>query len=170
MRARSTLRQVLVAVTSVALLLSAAVVAQPQPTTAAFTHDAYAQATVNTGELAAPTIMTCTTQHALVGLLFESVTITWTSPYPRDQVRLSATRSGTTHTIPNAQITVSGPVNGLYTYSATLSRTLLENILGDLLGSITTLTVWNAYLDHWISPTRTRQLDIALLGLTSSCT
>ncbi|MGO1183282.1 hypothetical protein ACT3TB_09430 [Micrococcaceae sp. AOP34-BR2-30] len=153
-----------------ALLIGAVVAAQPQPTTAAFTDDAYAQATVNAGELAAPTITSCTTRHALIGLVFQSVTITWTSPYPQEHVRLSATINGTAYPIAAGQINVSGPVNGLYTYSATLSSALLESIIGNLLGSTTTLTVSNVYPDHWVSQTRSRQLDIALLGLTSSCT
>lgn len=169
MKSRSRARQALAALAAGALLLSAVLVAQPQPTTAAFTDNEYARGAATAGTLVTPTITSCTVQRAVLTLIFESVTITWTSPYPKEQVRLSATRSGTTHAIPSAQISVSGPVNGLYTYSATLSNGLLAELLGNLFGSTTTLTVWNVYPGHWVSPTRTRQLDIALLGLNPRC-
>ncbi|KJQ54125.1 hypothetical protein RS85_02196 [Microbacterium sp. SA39] len=153
------------------VLAGVAVLPSAQLTEARFTDPDYASSTTFTaGALATPVITACTVANNVLGV-FQSVTITWTSPYVAANVRLTATSGTTTGTIPAANITATGPVGGLYTYTANVPQSLLASLISNLLGSTTTLSVTNVLPGtNWVSPAATRRLSIALLGLNASCT
>lgn len=164
-------RRTLAGLAGLALLIGVAAAPPAQLTEAQFTDPEYASSSAFTAAtLATPTITACTIQNNGLGV-FQSVTLTWTSPYVAANVRLTATSGTTTGTVPAANITSSGPVGGLYTYTATLNQALLTSLVSNLLGSTTTLAVTNLLPGTtWVSPAATRRLTIALLGLNASCT
>lgn len=168
------MRRALVAVVGLCLALGALVMNPTvEETDAAFTDSEYASTALSAAELVAPTAGTCTVTTkvvVLVGIVFDSVTMTWTSPYPKENVRLTVTRGSQTVVVDPGDIIQSGPTNGTYTYTVTLNQGLLESLIGNLLGSTTTLTVVNVAGEAWHSPAHTRQLYIGLLGLSPSCT
>lgn len=168
------MRRMAVVLISLALLAGIVLTPQPQPTDAAFTDVEHATGSVTAGTLNAPGITGCSVTTyfvVLVGVVFQSVTITWSSPYPQSQVRLTATNGGTTTEVDSSQISQSGPLNGVYTYSATLDSGFLTSLLGNLFGSSTTLTLANIVPgSNWVSPTASRTLSIGLLGLNPTCT
>lgn len=169
-------RRMLAGLAGVSALAGVAVLPFAQLTEAQFTEaqfiDAdYASSTTFTASTLATSVITsCTVANNGLGV-FQSVTLTWTSPYVAANVHLTATSGATTGTVPAASISSSGPVGGLYTYSATLNQALLTSLVSNLLGSTTTLTVTNLLPGtNWVSPAVTRKLTIALLGLNASCT
>ncbi|MFS0854138.1 hypothetical protein [Microbacterium sp. 179-I 3D4 NHS] len=120
--------------------------------------------------LATSTITGCTVQNNGLGG-FQSVTLSWTSPHPPAWVRLTLTQGATSAVVPAANISSSGPVGGLYSYTATLSITTLGALLANLLGGTTTLAVTNVHPgSSWVSPAVSRRLTIGALGLNSTCT
>lgn len=153
------------------VLAGVAVLPSVQLTEARFTDPDYASSTTFTaGALATPVITACTVTNNGLGI-FQSVTITWTSPYVAANVRLTATSGSTTGTVPAANITASGPVGGLYTYSSTLTQALLTSLVSNLLGSTTTLSVTNLLPGtNWVSQAATRRLTVGALGLGAACT
>lgn len=167
-------RRMLAGVAGLAALTGVAVLPSAQLTEAQFTDSEYTSASFQATTLVAPTITACTIQNLSVigiGLVFQSVTLTWTSTYPPADIHLTATSGATTGTVPAANITSSGPVGGVYTYSATLSQALLTSLVSNLLGSTTTLAVTSVLPGTaWTSPGATRKLAIGLLGLGATCT
>jgi hypothetical protein len=162
-------------VVGLAVLVGVAVVPSVGMTEARFTDTEHASSSTFAAQtLAAPVITGCTVQSLSVigiGLVFQSVTITWTSTLPPANVRLTATSGANTGTVPSANISASGPVGGVYTYSATLNQALLTSLVTNLLGSTTTLTATNFLPGTaWVSAGASRKLTIALLGLNATCT
>lgn len=164
--ARSFARRMLVGVIGLAALVSVATVPSVQTTEARFTDVEQASASFTAARLATPVITSCTVT-SLLGT-FTGFTIMWTSPYLKEQERLSI--NGTA--VPNTNVTQSG--TGPYSYSATLSSNLLGTLLGSLLGSSNTVRVEAIYPGtSWVSPAATRTLSVGgLLGLggNNTCT
>ncbi|GAT73872.1 hypothetical protein [Microbacterium hydrocarbonoxydans] len=166
-------RKVIAGLAGALVLLGAAVVPPTQTTEAAFTDAEHATATFAATTLETPVITSCTPQTLNVigvGLVFQSVTLVWTAPYPVAGVKLTATSGANTGTVPASNISTSGPVNGTYTHTAVLSQALLTSLVTNLLGSTTTLAVTSVAGTSWTSPAATRRLTIALLGLNPTCT
>lgn len=166
-------RRVAAAVLGASVLVGVAAAPSAGLTEAAWTDAERATAPASALTLSTPVITGCTVQNLNVigvGLVFQSVTLTWTSLYPLANTRLTATSGTTTGTVPSANITASGPVAGVYSYSATLNQALLTSLVSNLLGSTTTLTVTSVMGTNWASPGATRKLTIALLGLNATCT
>jgi len=138
------------------------------PTDAAWTEPEYASSgALNAIDLsAAPTITSCTTTTkvvVLVGLVFDTVTITWTSTAPLEMQRVYfGTQLG------SLTPTLVSSTNGNHSYSVTYSEGLLESLLGNLLGSTTAIAV-RAEGGSWSSPTATNRLRVELLGLNPRC-
>lgn len=113
-----------------------------------------------------PVITSCTVSTLLgSGLVFTGVTIVWTSPYLNDRVQLRI----------NDVVITTGIVRtgtGPYTYTATLSATLLQSVLGGLFGSSNSVTVRALYPgSSWVSATANKTLSVGgLLGLSGSNT
>lgn len=166
-------RRVTAAVLGISVLVGVAAAPPASLTEAAWTDAESATAPASALTLSTPTITGCTIQNLSVigvGLVFQSVTLTWTSAYPLANVRLTATSGANTGTVPPANIASSGPVGGLYTYSATLNQALLTSLVTNLLGSTTTLTATNVMGSNWVSAGASRRLAIGLLGLNATCT
>nr|WP_314841217.1 hypothetical protein [uncultured Microbacterium sp.] len=168
-------RRVIAGAAGIALLMGVGAVPPAQQTDAYFTDTEYIAASTFTAATLQPSVVTaCTIQNLSViglGLVFQSVTLTWTSPHPPSMVKLTLSNATQTGVVPAASISSSGPVNGIYSYSTTLSQALLESLVGNLLGSTTTLTVTNVVPNSsWTSTPVTRTLTIALLGLLARCT
>ena len=159
-------RRMLAGVIGIAALVSIGTVPSVGMTEARFTDDDFASASFSSARLATPVITSCTVSSLLGS--FTSVTIAWTSPYLKDQERLSINNT----VVPNTNVTQSG--TGPYTYSATLTSGLLGTLLGSLLGSTNTLKVETIYAGtSWVSPAATRTLSVGgLLGLggNNTCT
>jgi len=142
---------------------------------AAFTDAEVSTASLRAATMPAPTVTSCTVQTLLdLGVVFQSVTIVWTSTYAPAQVRLTVRPPGGTPVQVSSQnITATGPVAGVYTYTAVLSQGLLQNLLGNLLGGRTVLAVTELRPNSsWVSPETTRTLSISALGglLGNTCT
>ena len=111
-----------------------------------------------------PVITSCTVSTLLgSGLVFTGVMIVWTSPYLNDRVQLRI----------NDVVITTGIVRtgtGPYTYTATLSATLLQSVLGGLLGSSNSVTVRAFYPGgSWESATANKTLSVGgLLGVSGS--
>ncbi|WP_149083400.1 MULTISPECIES: hypothetical protein [Microbacterium] len=155
-----------VAVAAVAVLCAAVSASSVEPSTARFTDGEYAAGSFTASRLAVPSITSCTVT-SLLGT-FTGFTITWTSPYPKAQQRLSIN----TVVVDNGSVGQSG--SGPWTYSATISSSVLSTLLGSLLGSSNTVRV-EAVLPgtSWVSPAATRTLSVGgLLGLggNNTCT
>lgn len=159
----------------VGLALTAAVpapTAEPAPlpgwTEAAWSDPEYASGgQVTAGAMPKPTITECTTQTRvvlLVGIVFKSVTLTWTSERDTGDQRVAF--AGKTA---NVTPTRTGPVGGVYTYSATYEEGLLSSLIGNLLGSTTRITV-ETQSGNWVSPAATKDLRVELLGMNPKCT
>lgn len=165
-RSSSVVRRMLVGLIGIAALVSVATVPSIQATEARFADVEQTSATFTASRLVTPVITACTVTSFLGS--FTGVTISWTSPYLKDQERLSIN----TTVIPNTNVTQTGA--GPYTYSATLSSGLLGTLLGSLLGSSNTVRVETVYPGtSWTSPAATRTLSVGgLLGLggTNTCT
>lgn len=163
-------RRMLAGLAGLSLLAGVAALPPAQVTEAQFTDPDFGSSTFTAQTLVTPVITGCTVANNGLGI-FQSVTITWTALYPLASVRLTATSGTTTGTVAPANITASGPVAGVYSYSATLSQALLTSLVSNLLGSTTTLTVTSLIPSTtWVSPGATRKLTIALLGLNAACT
>lgn len=168
-------RRLLAGIAGLAVLTAVAVIPTAQLTEAQFTDTEYTgPATFTSTALVTPSITGCTIQNLSVigvGLVFQSVTLTWTSTYPSTNMHLTATSGTTTGTVPAGNISASGPVSGVYSYSATLNQALLTSLVSNLLGSTTTLTLTSVLPGtSWVSPATTRKLTIGLLGLGATCT
>lgn len=166
-------RRVTAAVLGFSVLIGVAAAPSAGLTEAAWTDAELATSPASALTLSAPTITGCTIQNLSVigvGLVFQSVTLTWTSAYPLANVRLTATSGANSGTVPSANISSSGPVSGLYTYSATLNQALLTSLVTNLLGSTTTLTASNVMGTNWVSAGASRRLTIGALGLGATCT
>jgi len=142
---------------------------------ATFTDAESTVASLNAATMPAPNVTGCTVQTLLgLGIVFESVTITWTSSYDPGHVQLTVRPPGGTPVQVSSQnITASAPVSGVYTYTAVLTQGLLENLLRNLLGGRTVLAVTELRPNSsWISPETTRTLSISALGglLGNTCT
>lgn len=164
-------RRMLAGVAGLSVLAGLAILPSAEMTDAQFTDSEYAASTTFTAQsLVAPVITGCTVANNGLGI-FQSVTLTWTALYPLASVRLTATSGTTTGTVASANITASGAVGGVYSYSATLNQALLTSLVSNLLGSTTTLTVISLIPStSWVSLGATRKLTIALLGLNAACT
>ena len=162
-------RRIVAGIAGLALLLGVGLTPPVQQSDAYFTDAEYGSATFTSILLATPTITSCTVQNNVLGV-FQSATLVWTAPYPLTGVKLTATSGANTGTV-SSGISVSGPVGGVYTYTAVLTEGLLTSIISNLLGSTTTLAVTSVYPgSSWTSPAVTRKLTIALLGLGATCT
>lgn len=162
------------------LVLGLAAAATTAPTEALYTDAEYATTTAKTTSMATPAIQSCTITTGLLGVV-TGVVLVWTSSYDMAAISnpnytpLTVTDgNNVVWDIPRGNIVKSGSA-GAYTYTATMTKALLDSLLGNLLGSTTVLTVREQYpLDgaNWKSPTAKRTLVIALLGgiLGSSCT
>lgn len=136
------------------------------------TDAAWIDAETGTAQFAAatleePTITACNVRTLLnLGLVFTGVTIRWTSPYGAQNVelRINGVR------IPASNVSQSG--TGPYAYEASLSATLLQSLLGGLLGSENTVEVVATLPNSgWRSVADTRTLEVGgLLGLLGSNT
>lgn len=162
-------RRALAAAIATSLLLGAWTVPRIQQTDAAFTDAEQAAATeFVSATLATPSITSCTAHTVLnLGLVFTGFTIVWTSPYALSGVQL---RINGVLITSNIQQSGSGP----YTYTAEFPLTLLQTLLGGLLGSTNTVTVQAVHPGSaWTSPTAARTLRIGgVLGLLgpNNCT
>ncbi|NYD54662.1 hypothetical protein [Microbacterium pseudoresistens] len=165
---RRGMRRALAAALGLGLIVGSASLAATPQTDAVFTDDEYAAASFSAGTVPTPTITSCTVSTVLnLGLVFTGVTIVWTSTYPPAQMRL--TISGVTVPAQNIVVTGSGP----YTYTATLNATLLQSLLGGLLGSENPVRIVATYPQNWESVAATRTLRVGgVLGLLgpNNCT
>jgi len=147
-------------------------VPRPASTDAAFMDQEVAVGgALTAAKVARPTGASCTVQtlNILLVDVFQSVTVTWTSPYPlADQILIVAngTQSGQ---VPGTSITQTGS-----TFKAVLTTGVLQTLLSNLLGGTSTLTLAHRLPGtDWTSSTLSYTLKIGgLLGLTgpSSCT
>lgn len=142
--------------------------ASSTPTEAAWQQEQFATAgDVSALNLAVkPRITSCTTKTkvvVLVGLVFDSVTLTWVSnaPLSMQRVYFGAQAGSLTPTL-------DGQSNGEYSYSVTYSQALLSSLLGNLLGATVPITV-KAEAGTWASPEAQNRLRIELLGLNPRC-
>jgi hypothetical protein len=164
-------RRLLAGALGLSLLAAGGTVATVQSTEAWFTDTEFvASGTFTAFRVPVPTITGCTAVNNALGI-FESVTLVWTSPYPANGVRLTLQQGTTTAVVPAANITTTGPSNGLYTHTAFLNQGLLVSLLANLLGSSTTMTVNNLLVGtSWVSVGAVRTLNVGALGIGSSCT
>ena len=163
------LRRFLAGIAGLALLGGAALVPSAQSTDAAWTDAEVGAATFTATTLEAPVIATCDVRTLLnLGLVFTGVTIAWTSPYDASNVQLEINET----VVPAANITQSG--SGPYTYRASLSASLLQSLLGGLLGSDNAVEVVAVLPGtEWQSVPDTRTLSVGgVLGLlgANECT
>lgn len=162
-------RSLLAATAAASLLVGACAAPRVQSTDAAFVDLEQAIAPeFKSASLATPNITSCTVHTLLnLGLVFTGFTIVWTSPYPSNGVQL---RINGVLITSNIEQSGSGP----YTYTAYFPLSLLESLLGGLLGSTNTVTVQAVYPgSSWTSPAATRTLRIGgVLGLlgANNCT
>jgi hypothetical protein len=164
----NTKRRTLAAAVGLAVLVGVGVVPSVQTTEARFTDREHLSSSTFTAlTLETPVITGCTT----AGVVFQSATIMWTSPHPPTNMRLTVISGSTTSVVPSANISSSGPVGGVYSYSATLTQGLLASLISNLLGSTTTLSVASLVPGtSWVSGEATRKLTIGLFGLGATCT
>ncbi|MCT1478156.1 hypothetical protein [Microbacterium sp. p3-SID336] len=159
-------RRALAGVVGIAVLLGASSLSAIPATEASFSDGEYAGGTFTAARLATPVITSCSVS-SLLGT-FTGFTITWTSPYPKAQQRLSINNVA----VDNGSVSQGG--TGPYTYSATISSGLLSTLLGSLLGSSNTVRVEAVQPGTaWVSPAATRTLSVGgLLGLggNNTCT
>jgi hypothetical protein len=113
--------------------------------------------------MATPVITSCVPKASgLLGLVFESVTVTWTSDLPGTSQRVYI---GTT--LGAAPISSTGPVGGKYTHTTTYANTgLLASVLG-LLGGTANIQIQTVAGDNWRSAAASRTLTVSLLGLVA---
>lgn len=162
-------RRLLGAALGVMALLGAGLIAPAQQTDAAWTDPELASASLTARTVPVAEITSCTVQTLLgLGLVFKGVTLTWRSSYDITGVRFTITPSGGQPVVvPSSNITKSGPVGGPYTYTAQLSLTVLQNLLQNLLGSSSTLSVMNVETypqTTWVSAPVTRTLTVGGVG------
>lgn len=144
----------------------------PASTDAAFKDQEVALGgALTAGNVARPTGASCTVQtlNILLVDVFQSVTVTWTSPYPlADQILIvgNGTQSGQ---VAGANITQTGT-----TFKAVLTTGILQTLLSNLLGGTSTLTLTHRLPGtNWTSTPLSYTLRIGgLLGLTgpNTCT
>lgn len=134
---RQVVRRVLAGAVGVAALVGIAAVHPVEQTDARFSDSEYGSGVFTAATLATPVVASCTVTSVLG--TFTGFTITWTSPYPRVQQRLSINNVA----VDNTNVTQSG--TGPYSYSATISSGLLNTLLGSLLGSTNTVRVEAIY-------------------------
>ncbi|MGO2520701.1 MAG: hypothetical protein ACTH8F_11305 [Microbacterium sp.] len=119
------------------------------PTEAAWTEPEYAAGTAITAvSLEKPTIRTCQAGSVL-GLLITSLSFSWTSTMPIE--RQQHYLNGTLGTV---LPTITGPVNGVYTYSVSYNQGLLTLLLSLLTAEVqievrTGAGSWSSSTDHW---------------------
>lgn len=171
---RPALRRLLAGLAGFALLGGVVLAPSAQDTEAAWTDAEVGAAQFTAATMAAPTVTSCTVQTAVLGLQFRSVTISWTSSYPEQYNALTVRPpGGAAVAVDESNIVVSGPTNGSFSYTSVLTLELLENLLGNLLGGQSILSVVEHYPESsWVSPETTRTLSISALGglLGNACT
>lgn len=174
MRRRRSARIGVAAVGVLALLAAGSL--RSVPTEAAWSDAEYARSNaITSASLTAPTAVTCVPRSVvLIGL--QSFTLTWSSPQQgaqQVQITKNSNSGSDVQGTAGSAITQVGNANGTYQYAATYTTAKLLSLvnLGDLLGGTYTIRVYNGYAgSSWLSPPKTFQLNVALLGLGSSCT
>ncbi|MDQ4214297.1 hypothetical protein [Microbacterium capsulatum] len=165
-RRRAVLAAVALLAAALALLLT-----RPSDSDASFTDTENARTTVTALSMPAPTVTGCTVQTTTgsKGPVFQSVTLSWTSPFSGASTvtAASAKKSGT---VPSSSIVADGSSGGAYAYHVTLSQTQLSSLVGNVSNSTTTLTIQDTLPGGtWTSPTSTRTLTVGASGLNASC-
>lgn len=172
-RRTRTPHRLLAALTGIALLAAVALAPTAQTTEASWADAEVGAAEFTAATMPAPTVTSCAVQTVL-GLQFRSVTITWTSAYGPEHNTLTVRPPGGTPVPVDANnVAVSGPSNGVYSYTSVLTMGILQNLLGNLLGGQSVLSVVERYPDSsWTSPETTRTLSVSALGglLGNTCT
>ncbi|MGM7665485.1 hypothetical protein [Microbacterium sp. A93] len=150
MRQRRSVRMGVAAIGVLALITVGSV--RSAPTEAAWTEPEYAKNnSITAATLPAPNITFCQAGSVL-GLLITSISFRWTSTEP-----LAAQRHFLNDIPGTLTPTVSGPVNGVYTYSVTYSQALLETVLSLLASqvriSVATVagTNWSSSRTNWVA-------------------
>lgn len=179
-RSAAVRRRVLAGTVGISLLIAAGGIASTQPTEARFTDPEYGAASFAAISTTPLTNATCT---LLPGLTFSGVELKWNSVYNMASITdptyspVSGTNStGATVYLARSNIAQTGPVGGVYTYTATLNLGLLGGLLGTLLGATSTLTIQERYPvagSQWLTPPKQFRLTVALggvLGIGTSCT
>lgn len=173
-------QRALAAIVGAAMLVGVGFAPSAQVTDAAFTDPEHASATFTATSVTPLTDATCQT---LGTVSFTGVRLTWRSVYDMALISdpayspVSGTNSaGTTSYLNRASITKTGPTNGRYTYTATMSTSVLGGLLGTVLGASSTLTIQERYPlagSVWVTPPIRFRLTVALgglLGIGTSCT
>ena len=155
-------RRLLAGLAGIALLSGVALAPEVSTTDAAWADAEIGAAPFAAATLAQPSIVACDVRTLLnLGLVFTGVTIRWSSPYAATNVELSI--NGVV--VPSTYVSQSG--TGPYVYEASLSPTVLETLLGGLLGSVNAVEVVSTLPgSDWRSAAATRTLEVGgLLGL-----
>lgn len=145
------------------------------PTEAAWTEPEYGKTNaITAATLVAPASATCI-QRSVLLLGLQSVTLKWSSPQQGSQ-RVQIQRGSNTGTdiqgTAGSVISQTGNAGGAYQYQAVYDTTKLLGLinLANLLGGSYTIRIYNGAGDAWVSPPKTFNLNVILLGLGSSCT
>ncbi|MGY1551868.1 hypothetical protein ACW5CM_08795 [Microbacterium sp. A588] len=144
------------------------------PTEAAWTEAEHAKSSaISAATLTAPANATCA-PSSLPVLGLQSLTLTWSSPQieaQRVQIQRGATVGTDIQGSPASGIVRTGQQGGQYQYRATYDTSKLLGLvdLTNLLGGSYTIRIYNGAGTDWISPARTFNMNVVLLGLGSSC-
>lgn len=160
-------RRVVAGLAGLALLIGLGAAPPVQQTDAAWADPEFGSGSFAALTLVTPVVTGCSVTSFLG--TFTGFTITWTSTHDKGFQRLTIQDVA----VPPANISQTG--TGLWTYSSTLSASVLSTLLtGGLLGATNTVKVFTAAGLNWRSPaTVTRTLSVGgLLGLggNNTCT
>ena len=143
-------------------------------TDAAWTESEFGRTdAISAATLTAPTNATCD-PASVVLLGLQSVKLTWSSPQQgsqRVQIARGANAGTDVQGTPGSAIVQTGSSGGLFQYEAVYSTSKLLGLinLGDLLGGSYAIRIYNGAGTAWVSPPKSFNLNVILLGLGSTC-
>lgn len=135
-------------------------------TEAAWVDAQHAGGAVAAGELDVPVITECTTANEGVSGAMSALTLVWTSILD-DPARMLLSLSigaGAPYEYPTGSIQRTGPVGGVYTYTATTTAEELQSALGPLASTSVAVGIATRAGTEWRSATASRVVSVGTLA------